>query len=163
MKGTKTGDYTTPLIPIENMQEEFLAKLVECEEFFIRHQMLAINSNIESFRNMRRNQRKQIGKLKIQICQEFIENFCLKPLNGNDHICKKYAKQISINYYTGEHSHKFSAGNFYERAERKNASWIERMELDGMKWIYFNLLFVFISWLFFFLSNVVQCFRLFTS
>lgn len=126
------SDFSTPLIPIENFQEEFLSRLVECEGFFIRHQIRAINSNIDSFRNVSKKKRYKIHQIKSQICDEFIENFNLKPLEEDNHVCKKYGRQIIPGPYTGEHTHNFASGNFYERAERRIASWTQRIDINSM-------------------------------
>ena len=132
MQRTTVSDFSSPLIPIENIQEEFLSKLVECEGFFIRHQIHAISSNIDSFQNVTKKRRYKINQIKSQICHEFIENFNLKPLEDDNYVCNKYGRQIIPGPYTGEHAHSFASGNFYERAERRTASWTERIDINSM-------------------------------
>ena len=145
MQRTKQPDFNTPLIPIDNVEEEFLSKLIECEEFFIHHQRQAINENIYTFKKrITPNERHKKNKLKGKISQQFIDYFDLKRLDDDNHISRASGKQPVPDYYTGEHSRNFSFGNFYERTEMKNASWTKRIDIDGITFSNFSYYFVLI-------------------
>ena len=133
MQRTEVLDFKTPLVPLTDIPQEFLSRLIECEEFFIRHQIHAIHSNIDSFQNLPKKKRCSMNRVKDSISQEFLENFHLMPINSDDYVSNRigFGKQRVPSQYTKEHKHNLFSGNFYERIFQKKASWTEKKDLEG--------------------------------
>ena len=139
MQRTNSSDFASSLIPLEDIPDCFLSKLLECEEYFIRHQIQAIHSNISSFEQLPGKRKKFINGQKDLICKMFVKNFDLRPLGSNQTVT--YMKGASPDKipssYCKEHSHNYTSGNFYERLQQKRSTWLERANLDGNE-IYFS-------------------------
>lgn len=131
MKRTKVVDFISPLVPINEMPHQFLSRLIESNQFFIRHQILAIQSNIDSFGKISKKKRTAINEMKKTLSQEFMWIFNMQPIDSKDHVsCKEGTGQLQ-GLATKEHSHSLVSGNFYQRKEMKNADWIEKTNLEG--------------------------------
>ena len=140
MERATSGDFTEPVVPVEEMPESFLTKLVECETFFIDFQMQAINSNIDSFHNMSKAKRQYLGEIKKFICTKFMIAFHLEPISSTDIVTA--SEGTSGNkvpaYYTKEHSHNFTFGNFYERHLKRTVTWTEKGDITGKKFVVYR-------------------------